>query len=572
MPARSKETPAGHIAMDAILDEGRNMRLKPDAGLAASMERFGLLEPIVVVEEPMDAGGMAYRLVAGARRLAAAKKLGWETIPAHLLDLPDEDMAAAAFAENDHRAGLSHVEEAYAVRDMMAEGWAVDAVAKYFGKSDRWVTDRVALMRVPEPVLKLVHVNAIPLNTALALLRCPDQKLMREVLEETEGERPEDRASEIVAHVHQIVEGANRLWPKIFGDDKACEVCLRRSGNMPTLFEPDTSYYGHDPEDVLIGAENRGGEHDTAICYDPKCYRKKVKAAAEGMKATAKEQGLLVVTKTEGGLDTDYPALDAVLSHEFPACVECEKKGIVAETGDVVCTDRECFKRLCTNAAQKGRREAQQKHEEKHGPKDPFTHTNRHDVHELELSWVLEQVKPKLETRAGADVREALVVAAAISFLTSAYDAEDLKAVGLSDKVNLVAVLLAMKPADVDAVKVALANRAVDRRKDDWNYAAAVSLGIDRHDAYEINEELFSKVPFTKAAILAMAAEANIELKPTLRKDELVGELLNKWPKGQLPVIVSEDFREHAQYARDVLKPKAKSKPKPKKKAKKKKG
>ena len=567
------------LDIEAIVTDGRNMRLKPDAGLAASIERFGLLEPIVVMPEPMDAGGTGYALVAGARRLAAIKKLGWTKVPAYIAELKPEDVAAAALAENDHRKGLSPFEEAYAIRDMLAEGWTVDNVAKFFSKSDRWVTDRVALMQLPDPILKLVHEKALPLNTALALLRCGDQKLMREVLEETKKEPESIRAQEIVAHVHDLVDGANRLWPNIFGKDEGCAVCTRRSLNMPTLFQKDV-YYGGGEEDELIEAEEKGGKQNPDICYDGKCYRAKVKASAAAMEAGAKVDGLVVVHDEEGE-KSDYPLLDAVEGHKFPECADCGKKGIRTETGDRVCVDRECFKRLCQNRAQKERREEKEKSAAKHGPADPVSAANRTDVHNLELEWVMEQIKLQLDRKAGARVREALCLAAATQQLYSGYDftynAEGvgpLKELIGKDYEARVATLAAMPEAELDQVKLVIAERAVDQRWNNWNYAAAVALGVDRNKDYEINDALFERVSFNKAAIIAIAAEAKIELKATAKKAELIGELLNKWPAGQVPAIVAEDFRDHTAAARTILEPKAKPKAraKPKAKAKKKKG
>jgi ParB family chromosome partitioning protein len=82
-------------------------RVRKDAGdieaLAASMSAYGLLHPIVL--------GRKNELIAGGRRLAAAKKLGWKTINAVVVDIPDKaGKLELELEENVQRTALSYVE------------------------------------------------------------------------------------------------------------------------------------------------------------------------------------------------------------------------------------------------------------------------------------------------------------------------------------------------------------------------------------------------------------------------------------------------------------------------------
>lgn len=93
-------------------------RVRKDAGdidaLAASMSAHGLLHPIVL--------GRRNELIAGGRRLAAAKKLGWKTINAVVVDIPDKaGKLELELEENVQRAALSYVEleEGYARLERM---------------------------------------------------------------------------------------------------------------------------------------------------------------------------------------------------------------------------------------------------------------------------------------------------------------------------------------------------------------------------------------------------------------------------------------------------------------------
>ncbi|MGH3095124.1 MAG: ParB/RepB/Spo0J family partition protein [Streptosporangiales bacterium] len=81
------------MKLDAITVTGRHRHSMGDiAGLAESMNTVGLLQPVVVTSDGA--------LVAGARRLAAARSLGWDEVPAHVVETLD-DAAALLRAERD---------------------------------------------------------------------------------------------------------------------------------------------------------------------------------------------------------------------------------------------------------------------------------------------------------------------------------------------------------------------------------------------------------------------------------------------------------------------------------------
>lgn len=86
--------------------------------LAESIAELGLIQPVVVRRVPN--GDTQYQLVAGERRLRACRSLGLSDIKALVLDIPDEDMAAMALAENMDRQDLSAYEIATSIRG--AEG------------------------------------------------------------------------------------------------------------------------------------------------------------------------------------------------------------------------------------------------------------------------------------------------------------------------------------------------------------------------------------------------------------------------------------------------------------------
>ena len=111
--------------------------------LAASIELLGVLVPVIVDDDGY--------LIAGHRRLAAAKKLGLEEIPVVI----DEGNIAAAAAENIMRQQLSPAEEAAAIERMLEAGYTTDGAAQALGMSKQLVTRRLVLLVIPEQVREL---------------------------------------------------------------------------------------------------------------------------------------------------------------------------------------------------------------------------------------------------------------------------------------------------------------------------------------------------------------------------------------------------------------------------------
>lgn len=106
-----------------------------DAGLeelAASIREHGVLQPVLVTET-LD----GYQLIAGERRVRAARLAGHERIPALVRQLADRDQLEVALVENVQRADLDPIEEALAYRQLMDE----------FGLTQEQVSDRVGKAR-----------------------------------------------------------------------------------------------------------------------------------------------------------------------------------------------------------------------------------------------------------------------------------------------------------------------------------------------------------------------------------------------------------------------------------------
>jgi len=164
------------IPVSSVLPNPRQPRENFDAGaldaLAASIREVGVLQPIVV--GPADEDGR-YVLVAGERRLRAAKAAGLEDIPAVIRESDDAARLAEALIENVQREDLGPLEEAAAYRSLMEDfDMSHEQVAERVGKSRSTVTNTVRLLNLPGAIQGLLVEGALSAGAARALLGTQD--------------------------------------------------------------------------------------------------------------------------------------------------------------------------------------------------------------------------------------------------------------------------------------------------------------------------------------------------------------------------------------------------------------
>jgi ParB family chromosome partitioning protein len=151
-------------------------RIEAIAELADSLRAHGLLQPIVV--RPVDAG---YELIAGHRRLEAAKVLGWTEIAAVVRDESDDQAYILTLVENLQREDLSPKEEATALEVLVRErGWSTRQVGEAVKRSHMYVSKR---LRVFEDATLAARVlsDKLAVSTAEELLRIDDTAARRQI-------------------------------------------------------------------------------------------------------------------------------------------------------------------------------------------------------------------------------------------------------------------------------------------------------------------------------------------------------------------------------------------------------
>jgi ParB family transcriptional regulator, chromosome partitioning protein len=139
--------------------------------LAESIRENGIIQPLII--SPAENPG-EYYLVAGERRLLAAKTLGMESVPVIIRDVSDIQQLELALVENVQREDLSPLETAEAYRQL-ADDFSLshDDIAKKVGKSRVTITNTIRLLKLPEEVLNHLRASEITEGHARAILALP---------------------------------------------------------------------------------------------------------------------------------------------------------------------------------------------------------------------------------------------------------------------------------------------------------------------------------------------------------------------------------------------------------------
>jgi ParB family chromosome partitioning protein len=136
------------------------------AELATSIEAQGILQPLLV--RRADHG---YELVAGERRLRAARLAGLKSVPVLVRDISDNEMLEISIVENIQRENLNPVEEADAYHRLMTEfSLTQEVVAQRVGKSRSAVANFLRLRQLSEPIKESMMAGDLSMGHARALL------------------------------------------------------------------------------------------------------------------------------------------------------------------------------------------------------------------------------------------------------------------------------------------------------------------------------------------------------------------------------------------------------------------
>jgi ParB family chromosome partitioning protein len=189
--ATVEETPSPSALRDIPLAQIRSNPFQPRKTfqkseldeLRESLKTSGLLQPITVRPSPKESG---FELIAGERRFRAASDLGWETIPAVVKEMNDQEILTLALVENLQRADLNPIEEAQGYDQLIRDfGHTQQSVATLVGKDRSTVANVLRILQLPASVRKLIEQGKLTSGQARPLLALEDEARINEFAKTT---------------------------------------------------------------------------------------------------------------------------------------------------------------------------------------------------------------------------------------------------------------------------------------------------------------------------------------------------------------------------------------------------
>lgn len=177
--------------------------------LAKTLHTHGIIQPIVVRQ--LDEN--QYEIVAGERRYRAAKRLGWDTIPAIVRNMNEKETASIALIENIQREELSPIEEAMAYQQLIEiHNLTQEALAQRLGKGQSTIANKLRLLKLPERVQEALLNKQITERHARAILPLKDEEKQIKILQEIIEKNLNVKQTE--ARVEKLLVSEDKPKPK----------------------------------------------------------------------------------------------------------------------------------------------------------------------------------------------------------------------------------------------------------------------------------------------------------------------------------------------------------------------
>jgi ParB family transcriptional regulator, chromosome partitioning protein len=177
--------------------------------LAESIKAVGILQPLVVRPE-----GDGYQLIAGERRLRAAKLAGLEVVPIIERTATDEELLTLALIENLQREDLNPIEKAKGFKELIEKHQITqDVAAKRLGKDRSTMANFIRLLDLPEEVQQIVSRGTISMGHARALLVIPHPSTQHALALRIEEEGLSVREIERIAATYRAEDKKPRRKP-----------------------------------------------------------------------------------------------------------------------------------------------------------------------------------------------------------------------------------------------------------------------------------------------------------------------------------------------------------------------
>ena len=170
------------VDIDLIVPNPHQPRSHFDAAsleeLAASIREHGVLQPIIVTQVRSDLGPLTYQLIAGERRLQAARMAGMTRMPVVVKEAAGNELLEIALVENLQRQDLNPLEEAAAFKRLADEfEMTQEQISKRVGRSRTAIANTIRLLSLDDDVRASIASGQISEGHARALLGIEDRQV-----------------------------------------------------------------------------------------------------------------------------------------------------------------------------------------------------------------------------------------------------------------------------------------------------------------------------------------------------------------------------------------------------------
>jgi ParB family chromosome partitioning protein len=172
--------------------------------LAQSIRQYGIIQPITIRRLTEE----SYELIAGERRLRAAKLAGFDYIPAIIMNTLEEDSAIMAMIENLQRENLHYLEEAKGYASLIEDhDFTQEELAMKLGKSQSTIANKLRILKLSNEVKDVLIRERLTERHARALLKLPDDESRMEAVKQVIDNKLNVRDTEEVIDI--FIQAAN---------------------------------------------------------------------------------------------------------------------------------------------------------------------------------------------------------------------------------------------------------------------------------------------------------------------------------------------------------------------------
>jgi len=215
--------------------------------LAMSIQEHGVFTPVLIRKSVSG-----YQLIAGERRLRAAKQVGLERIPAIVLDFDDRQMMEVSLIENIQREDLNVVEEAKAYQTLIERlGITQEELGKKVGKSRVHITNTLRLFQLPDSVIQMLSNQELSMGQVKPLISCEDKAVVESIAKRIVKEKLSAREVEslmkkkpksdkpLVSHHYEYAEQLlrNKLQTKVKIEGSKIQIHFDSESDLNRLLE-----------------------------------------------------------------------------------------------------------------------------------------------------------------------------------------------------------------------------------------------------------------------------------------------------------------------------------------------